>query len=109
LVTFASGEKVGVLVNHTSVVGDRHLVDVMFTKGIDVRKIFAPEHGFRGSYDAGELEGNETDPATGIPVISLYHESSQVKTKDIEGLDVVVFDIQDAGVRFLLTSQLCTT
>lgn len=94
------GKKVGVLVNHTSLVGERHLVDIMFTKGINIRKIFAPEHGFRGNYDAGELVGDETDSATGIPVISLYHENREVKDEDIKGLDVVVFDIQDVGVRF---------
>jgi uncharacterized protein YbbC (DUF1343 family) len=94
------GKRVGVLVNHTSLVGERHIVDVMFTKGINIRKIFAPEHGFRGNYDAGELVGNETDPDTGIPVISLYHENREVKDKDIKELDVVVFDIQDVGVRF---------
>ncbi len=94
------GKKIGVLVNQSSRVGDRHLVDVMFSKGINVRKIFAPEHGFRGNYDAGELVDDETDPATGIPVISLYHENRRVKDEDIRGLDVVVFDIQDVGVRF---------
>jgi uncharacterized protein YbbC (DUF1343 family) len=94
------GKKVGVLVNHTSMVGDRHLVDIMVTNGIDVRKIFAPEHGFRGNYGAGEIVNDETDPATGIPVISLYHENRKPKDENIRGLDVVVFDIQDVGVRF---------
>ncbi len=94
------GKKVGVLVNHTSMVGERHLVDVMLTEGIDIRKIFSPEHGFRGNYDAGELVGDETDSETGIPVISLYQESRKPTDKNISGLDVVVFDIQDVGVRF---------
>ncbi len=93
-------KKIGVLVNHTSRTGEGHLVDIMLENGIDIRRIFAPEHGFRGDVDAGELVADGVDPDTGIPVISLYQDSRKPREEDIRDLDVVVFDIQDVGVRF---------
>lgn len=95
-----TGKKVGVLVNHTSKVNEQHLVDVFLAHDIDVRKIFAPEHGFRGNYDAGATVTDEIDPKTGIAVKSLYNKNRKPSDEDVRDLDVVVFDIQDVGVRF---------
>jgi uncharacterized protein YbbC (DUF1343 family) len=94
------GKNVGLLVNHTSLVGQRHLVDTLLAHGIEVKKIFAPEHGFRGQADAGELIDNNVDSKTGLPIISLYGKHKKPGRDDLNGLDVVVFDIQDVGVRF---------
>jgi len=94
------GEQVAVVANHTALVDGVHLVDTLLSRGIQVTKIFSPEHGFRGEGEAGELIGDDTDPATGLPVISLYGNNKKPELKDLEDVDVVVFDIQDVGVRF---------
>jgi uncharacterized protein YbbC (DUF1343 family) len=94
------GKKVGLLINHTSIVGDRHLVDFLLEHKVDVKKIFAPEHGFRGKADAGELVKDSVDEETGIPVVSLYGKNKKPSADQMDGLDVVIFDIQDVGVRF---------
>ncbi|MBS2212059.1 DUF1343 domain-containing protein [Carboxylicivirga mesophila] len=94
------GKHVGLLVNHTSLVDDSHLVDTLLARGILVKKIFAPEHGFRGNADAGELIDNNVDTQTGLPIISLYGKHKKPTVEDLEGIDVVVFDIQDVGARF---------
>ena len=94
------GKSVGVFANQTSMVGHTHLVDTLVSSGIKVVKIFAPEHGFRGVADAGEHVGNSVDSATGIPIVSLYGSHRKPTADDLAGLDVVVFDIQDVGVRF---------
>ncbi len=94
------GKRVGIVANHTSLVGDAHLVDTLMALGVDVRKIFAPEHGFRGTGDAGEHIESYTDKKTGIPVVSIYGQRMKPSDEDLEGLDIVVFDIQDVGVRF---------
>ena len=93
-------KNVGVFANQTSVVGKTHLVDSLLSSGIKVVKIFGPEHGFRGNADAGEHVANTTDKKTGIPVISLYGNHKKPTADDFKGLDVLVFDIQDVGVRF---------
>lgn len=94
------GKKVGVFANQTSMVGTTHLVDTLKKSGVDIRVIFGPEHGFRGTADAGEKIGNYTDKATGIPVISLYGTKRRPSKEDLEGVDILLFDIQDVGVRF---------
>ena len=94
------GESVGVFANPTSVVGNTHLVDTLIKLGIHIRKIFSPEHGFRGDADAGATVGNSTDPATGIPVISLYGKKTKPTTEDLADVDVLLYDIQDVGIRF---------
>ncbi|HKL37518.1 MAG TPA: DUF1343 domain-containing protein [Bacteroidales bacterium] len=94
------GEQVAVVANHTALVDGVHLVDTLLSRGIQVTKIFSPEHGFRGEGEAGELIGDDTDSTTGLPVISLYGSNKKPKLKDLEDVDVVVFDIQDVGVRF---------
>jgi uncharacterized protein YbbC (DUF1343 family) len=94
------GKKVGIFANHTALVGNTHLVDTLLRLGIDVRVIFGPEHGFRGDADAGEKVGNYTDARTGIPVVSLYGAKRRPSPEDLSEVDVLLFDIQDVGVRF---------
>lgn len=94
------GKRVALTVNHTATVGKTHLVDTLLACGINVVKIFAPEHGFRGTADAGEKINNEIDPKTGLPVISLYGKRTKPLPEDLADTDVVIFDIQDVGARF---------
>lgn len=94
------GKRVAVFANQTSRVGSQHLVDTLLKSGIQVIKIFGPEHGFRGKADAGEIVKNGIDPKTGIPVISLYGKHKKPTAEDLADVDVLVFDIQDVGVRF---------
>ncbi|MDR2361631.1 MAG: DUF1343 domain-containing protein [Prevotellaceae bacterium] len=94
------GKRVGVTANHTSIIGTRHLVDVLLAKGINVVRIFAPEHGFRGIADAGEHFAITTDAATGIEIVSLYGRHVKPLPVQLQGLDCMLFDIQDVGVRF---------
>jgi uncharacterized protein YbbC (DUF1343 family) len=94
------GKRVAMVVNHTSMVGNTHLVDTLLSGGIAVKKIFAPEHGFRGEADAGEHVSNSTDRKTGLPLISLYGSNKKPTAEQLKDVDVVVFDIQDVGVRF---------
>lgn len=97
---WVNGKNVAVVANHTSMVGKTHLVDTLLTKQVKIKKIFCPEHGFRGDGDAGESIKNEKDKKTGLPVISLYGDHKKPTAKDLEGIDVVIFDLQDVGVRF---------
>jgi len=94
------GKNVALVVNQSSLVQGEHLVDLLRRHGVKIRKIFAPEHGFRGDADAGEHIKNSQDPITGIPLISLYGKHKKPTQKDLKGIDVIVFDIQDVGVRF---------
>jgi uncharacterized protein YbbC (DUF1343 family) len=94
------GKNVGMIVNHTSTIGQTHLVDSLLTRGIRIRKIFAPEHGFRGDADAGETVKSGTDTRTGLPIISLYGSNKKPSKAQLEGIDILIFDIQDVGVRF---------
>jgi uncharacterized protein YbbC (DUF1343 family) len=93
-------KSVAIFANQTSMVGNTHLVDTLIKSGIKVVKIFGPEHGFRGDADAGEKVGDVTDKKTGIPVISLYGNHKKPTAEDFKGVDVLLFDIQDVGVRF---------
>ncbi len=94
------GKRVGLFANQTSTVGNRHLVDTLLSLGVDIRLIFGPEHGFRGTADAGEKVGNYIDKETGIEVVSLYGAKRKPSAEDLTKVDVLVFDIQDVGVRF---------
>ena len=94
------GKRVAVVANHTTLVSSKHLVDTLLSAGVAVKKIFSPEHGFRGDIEAGELIGNYTDKVTGLPVISLYGGSKKPKPADLSDVDVLIFDLQDVGVRF---------
>lgn len=93
-------KNVALVVNHTSVVNGRHLVDFLLENGIEVKKIFAPEHGFRGNAANGEVVKDDVDLQTGIPIVSLYGKNKKPLPDQLRELDVVVFDIQDVGCRF---------
>lgn len=94
------GKRVGVFANQTSTVGNEHLVDVLKRNGVIVTVIFGPEHGFRGMADAGEIVNNAVDAKTGIPVVSLYGNKKKPSAADVKNVDILLFDIQDVGVRF---------
>jgi uncharacterized protein YbbC (DUF1343 family) len=99
-VPLLKGKKVGIFANQTSMVGKTHLVDTLQKLGIDIRVIFGPEHGFRGTADAGEKVGNYIDEKTGVKVISLYGSKRRPSEEDVKDVDILIFDIQDVGVRF---------
>lgn len=94
------GKRVAVFANQTSRVGTTHLVDTLLARGIRVVRIFSPEHGFRGNADAGEEVAGGRDSATGLEIVSLYGNHLKPSPSDLEGVDVLVFDIQDVGVRW---------
>ena len=94
------GKNVGIFANQTSMICNTHLVDSLQKLGIKITKIFAPEHGFRGNADAGEDIKTYTDSETGITVVSLYGAKLKPSGADLKDVDVLVFDIQDVGVRF---------
>ncbi len=93
------GKAVGLVVNHTSTVGERHLVDTLLSSGVNVRAIFTPEHGLSGLADAGESVADGMYKGN-IPVFSLYGSSKKPSPESLTGLDLMVFDIQDVGIRF---------
>jgi len=93
-------KKVGLVGNHSSLIGVTPLADSLVCSGIDVKKIFSPEHGYAGDKNAGAEIRNSTDRATGIPVISLYGSKKKPTREDLNGIDVIIYDIQDVGVRF---------
>lgn len=97
-------KKVGVLTNQTSVMQidgkQTHLVDFLIAEKVNLKTIFAPEHGFRGTADAGELIKDGKDAQTGLPVISLYGNNKKPKAENLKDLDVIIFDLQDVGARF---------
>jgi uncharacterized protein YbbC (DUF1343 family) len=94
------GKRVAIVGNQTSMVGTTHLVDTLLSLGICVQKVFAPEHGFRGHADAGEKVSSSIDAKTGIPLISLYGKNKKPYPEQLADVDVVIYDIQDVGVRF---------
>ena len=99
--TFLLQDKnVGLVVNPTSEVNRVHLVDTLLSLGINIKAIMAPEHGFRGEADAGQAIDNGVDERTGIPIISLYGDHKKPTRTDLADLDIVIFDIQDVGLRF---------
>lgn len=109
---YLTNKKVGVVANQTSIifknynsesrdtVSYTHLVDSLLAMDIDIKKVFAPEHGFRGMADAGEHVKDGTDTKTGLPIISLYGKNRKPSSAQLDSLEIVVFDIQDVGVRF---------
>lgn len=100
------GKNIAVVANHTSEIDGKHLVDTLLNIGSEqfdikiIQKVFVPEHGFRGNFDAGASVSDEIDPITGIPIVSLYGKHKKPTSGDLEGVDLVLFDIQDVGVRF---------
>ena len=94
-------KKVGIVTNQTGILSDKtHLVDLLVDKNIDLQKIFAPEHGFRGTADAGEHVIDGKDTKTGLPIISLYGDNKKPKAEQLAGIDILIFDLQDVGARF---------
>ncbi len=93
-------KRVAVFANNTSMVQNMHLVDTLIKAKVDIKKIFAPEHGFRGTADAGEKVSGSMDLKTGTPIISLYGKKRKPSREDLADVDVILFDIQDVGVRF---------
>ena len=95
------GRKVALLSNHTGMVGNEHVLDIMLDKGVNVTTIFSPEHGFRGTADAGEHVSSGVDEKTGIPIASLYDGKSRTPKKEVmDNIDIIVTDIQDVGLRY---------
>lgn len=94
------GKRVAVFANQTSMVGDTHLVDTLMRSGINIVRIFSPEHGFRGNADAGEHVSSARDSATGLQVVSLYGAHLIPSPAELRDVDILLFDIQDVGVRF---------
>ena len=94
------GKRVGVLANQTSIIGKSHLVDSLQNLGINIVKVFGPEHGFRGDASAGVTVSDAIDEVTGIPIVSLYGKKNKPSKEDLEDVDILIYDLQDVGVRF---------
>lgn len=94
------GKRIGIVGNQTSIVGETHLVDTLLSLDIDVRKIYTPEHGFRGTADAGAKVNSGKDVKTGLPIVSLYGKNKKPTPEMLQGIDLILFDLQDVGVRF---------
>ncbi|MDR2424730.1 MAG: DUF1343 domain-containing protein [Prevotellaceae bacterium] len=92
--------KIGLTANHTALADNKHLLDILLDKGVNVVKIYSPEHGFRGNAGEGETIAHSKDEKTGISIISLYGNNKKPTAKQLEGLDCMVFDMQDVGTRF---------
>lgn len=97
---YISGRRVGIVGNHTTLVGKLHLVDTLLALGVNITAIFSPEHGFRGNAEAGAGVKSYVDAKTGIPVFSLYGSTKKPTPEQLQKVDIILFDIQDVGVRF---------
>ncbi|MFD2938585.1 exo-beta-N-acetylmuramidase NamZ family protein [Flavobacterium notoginsengisoli] len=94
-------KKIGIVTNQTGILSNKtHLVDFLLEKKIAIQTIFAPEHGFRGTADAGEHVVDGKDPKTGLSIISLYGDNKKPKPQQLNGIDIMIFDLQDVGARF---------
>ncbi len=94
------GKRVAILANQTTIIGKKHLVDSLQARGINIVKVFGPEHGFRGNASNGTEVHDEKDPVTGISIISLYGNKRKPSREDLADVDVLIYDIQDVGCRF---------
>jgi uncharacterized protein YbbC (DUF1343 family) len=94
------GKRIGLIINQTSRINDQLLLDTLLTYHVQVTKIFAPEHGFRGQSDAGANVNNMVDSATGIPIVSLYGKNNKPTSEQLKDVDIIVYDLQDVGARF---------
>lgn len=94
------GKRVAIMANQTSIIGKTHLVDSLKTRGVNIVKVFGPEHGFRGNASAGDHVSDEIDAATGIPIISLYGAKNKPAKEDLANVDILIYDLQDVGCRF---------
>lgn len=93
-------KRIGLLGNQTTVIGNKHLVDSLKSLGINIVRVFGPEHGFRGNASAGVAVADEKDERTGIPVVSLYGKKRKPSKEDMADIDLMIFDVQDVGTRF---------
>lgn len=93
-------KSVAIVANQTSMIGKTHIVDSLLNLKVNIKKVFCPEHGFRGNIEAGETVENVVDSKSGLPIISLYGKNHKPKSDDLKGIDLIIFDIQDVGVRF---------
>jgi uncharacterized protein YbbC (DUF1343 family) len=93
-------KRVGLFTNQTATVGNIHLIDTLLNAGIKLQKVFTPEHGLRGTADAGEKVSDEIDAKTGIKIVSLYGKKSAPDSSDLFDIDILLFDVQDVGTRF---------
>ncbi len=99
-IALLTNKKVGIITNLSGRIGDVHIVDSLINRGINIVKIYSPEHGFRGDIDAAQTVHNGIDAKTNLPIISLYGKSKKPSVKQVKGIDIMIFDIQDVGVRF---------
>src|SRR5687767_1705233 len=99
-VPYLKGKRVAILANQTTIIGKAHLVDSLKSLGVNIVKVFGPEHGFRGNASAGTAVADEVDVASGIPVISLYGRKNKPTKEDLADVDIMVYDLQDVGCRF---------
>lgn len=95
-----NGKNVGIVANQTAMIGHIHLVDTLLSQGVTIHSLFSPEHGFRGDADAGATIKDGKDTKTGLPIISLYGNNKKPTGEQLKGIDVMLFDLQDVGVRF---------
>lgn len=94
------GKHVAIMANPTSIIGNSHLVDSLQKLGVNIVKVFGPEHGFRGNASAGVAVADEIDSATGIPLVSLYGKKNKPSKEDMADVDILIYDLQDVGVRY---------
>jgi len=99
-VPYLKGKRVAILANQTSIIGKKHMVDSLQSLGVNIVKVFGPEHGFRGNASAGTHVADEKDSATGIPIISLYGKKNKPSKEDLADVDIMIYDVQDVGVRY---------
>jgi len=97
---YIKGKRVAILANQTTIIGKSHLVDSLKKLGVNIVKVFGPEHGFRGNVSAGDKVSDETDAETGIPIISLYGKKNKPSKQDLADVDIIIYDLQDVGCRF---------
>ncbi|MGY5795720.1 exo-beta-N-acetylmuramidase NamZ family protein [Rheinheimera faecalis] len=93
-------KQIALVVNQSSIVGDTHLLELLLQQDLTVKTVFSPEHGFRGTADAGAKVDNSIDPDTGVAVLSLYGKNKKPKAQALKGIDLLIFDLQDVGVRY---------
>lgn len=94
------GKRIALIANQTSIIGEKHLLDSLVAAGINIVKVFGPEHGFRGNASNGTSVGDEVDPNTGVKIISLYGKKKKPSREDLADVDILIYDIQDVGCRF---------
>tara|TARA_R110002051_G_scaffold67786_1_gene122362 strand:+ start:407 stop:1585 length:1179 start_codon:yes stop_codon:yes gene_type:complete len=97
---YLKGKRIAIMANPTSIIGEKHLVDSLQSLGVEIVKVFGPEHGFRGNVGAGVHVKDEIDSKTGIPIVSLYGAKRKPSKEDLENVDLLIYDLQDVGCRF---------